>query len=151
MRRRQIKHLLEGRDQIEAVKRGRAARPHLAGPQGADLVKGEIIDPPVIARAFNVATISEFRMIRDIGAVGEIAVMTHDEDAVRGQDQVGFDDVGALFDGKGIGFDRVFGQFPICAAMRDHLCGLARQGLPDIGLRLGGGVRLGAPGERDDY
>ena len=140
MRGGQIEHFLEGRDQVEPVKFGRTAGADLACAQGADLGEGEIIDPPIIPPALDAASVGEFGVVGDIGTVGEIAVMTHHENTIGGQHEVGLDNVGALLDRQPVGLDRVFGQFAIGTAMRDHQGGFTGKGLPDIGVfnrRLG--------------
>ena len=120
---RKLDHPPKRRDLEEAVELLRPERDALHGAQGLDLGEGEVVGEPAflrgpVDRLLGLAS-GEFRVLGDIGRLGDIDLVARDQDPVLGRDQIGLDEVSPLPDREPIGLERVFGQVAARAAMAD--------------------------------
>ena len=84
------------------------------------------MNQPVIDLAvddLSAAASRKFRMPGDIGGAADLVLMSCDEHAVAGHDQIGLDVIRTLLDGQPIGLQGVFGPLAAGAAMgNDNRC-----------------------------
>ncbi len=64
--------------------------------------------------------VGELRPTGDVGRLGDLVLVAHDQGAVARGDDVGLDDVGALLDGEPVGFERVLGAVGAGASVGNH-------------------------------
>ena len=136
---RQLHDFLEGRHPEAAVE-GAVRRPQgrqaLARAQRLDLGEREILREPTRHRLavddLGAAPVGEFRMLRDVRRAPDLVLMTRDEHAVAGHDQIGLDIVRALLDGALVTFEGMFRPLPARPAMGndDHARRIGHRYIP---------------------
>ena len=107
-----------------AVLPGRVRRHPLAGGERLELAQREVLHEPAVlglpVDGEGAAEVGELGATRNVGGRAELEVVTGDEHAVPGGDEVELDVVGAHPDRGPVGVEGVLGTVPAGAAVRNH-------------------------------
>jgi len=124
----QVDHLLERGNLVASVvtRVARAVqRDALLGAQRLELRQREVLGPPALDRQAAVdrlaaLAVGELRMVGHIGRPRDLVLVTGDQHAVLGRDQVRLHVVGPHASAQLVGRQRVLGAVARGAAVRDH-------------------------------